>query len=106
MAEPILTARKRTSILLNRCFPKTYVPTYTLISHSNTPYAHCVERARRQDRIARWLGADLLVGAVSLLVWAERIVAHTRARVTLKRKEQREASPQMTGWVPDESAEA
>lgn len=103
---PVLTARKRTSILLNRCFPKAYVPIYTLISHSTTPYADCVERARRQDRIARWLGADLLVGAVSLLVWGERIVARTRACLMRKRKEQREGPRQLAGWRPDESAEA
>jgi len=103
---PVLTARKRTSILLNRCFPKAYVPIYTLISHSTTPYADCVERARRQDRIARWLGADLLVGAVSLLVWGERIVARASACLMWKRNKQREAPPQMAGWMPDESAEA
>ncbi|MDP9119926.1 MAG: FAD-dependent monooxygenase [Acidobacteriota bacterium] len=74
-----LTARKRALILLNRLFPRTVVPIYTLVTHSNLPYASCVERTRRQDRLARLLGADLLVGAMTLGVLVER--ARTRRQV-------------------------
>jgi kynurenine 3-monooxygenase len=69
-----VTARKRASILLNRLFPRAYVPIYTLISHSTIPYAHCVERAQRQDRFARWLGVDLLVAALGLGILARKIL--------------------------------
>jgi kynurenine 3-monooxygenase len=75
-----VTARKRTSILLNRLFPRAYVPIYTLISHSTVPYADCVERAARQDRIARWLGVDLLVAAMSLGILARQLLGRRRAR--------------------------
>jgi kynurenine 3-monooxygenase len=51
---PVVAARKQAAILLNRCFPSAYVPIYTLVSHTTTPYAECVERARQQDRIACW----------------------------------------------------
>jgi kynurenine 3-monooxygenase len=66
--QPIVTARKRISISLNRLFRQYSVPIYTMISHSTLPYAECVERHKRQERIARWLGLDLAVFLVSLWV--------------------------------------
>jgi hypothetical protein len=51
-----------------------------MVSHSNMPYADCVERARRQDWIARFLGLDLVVGAVALTVRARAALARRRAR--------------------------
>lgn len=74
---PIVTARKRTSIFLNKLFRQHSMPLYTMISHSTMPYAEAVERHRRQERIARWLGLDLIVGAVSL---------HVRLRLALARR--------------------
>jgi kynurenine 3-monooxygenase len=77
---PIVAARKRTSIFLNRLLGQHSVPLYTMVSHSNMPYADCVERARRQDWIARFLGLDLVVGAVALTVRARAALAGRRAR--------------------------
>ena len=77
--QPIVTARKRTSIFLNRLFRQHSVPLYTMVSHSTLPYAECVARHERQERIARWLGLDLAVGAVSLWVRARVALAHRRA---------------------------
>jgi kynurenine 3-monooxygenase len=76
---PIVTARKRTSIFLNKLFRQHSVPLYTMISHSTLPYAEAVERHRRQERIARWLGLDLVVGAVSLNVRLRTALAQRRA---------------------------
>jgi kynurenine 3-monooxygenase len=76
---PIVTARKRTSIILNKLFRQHSVPLYTMISHSTMPYAEAVERHRRQERIARWLGLDLIVGAVSLNVRLRMALAKRRA---------------------------
>jgi kynurenine 3-monooxygenase len=76
---PIVTARKRTSIFLNRLFGQHSVPLYTMISHSTMPYAEAVERHRRQERIARCLGLDLVVGAVSLQVRLRSALARRRA---------------------------
>jgi kynurenine 3-monooxygenase len=76
---PIVTARKRTSIFLNKLFGQHSVPLYTMISHSTMPYAEAVERHRRQERIARWLGLDLVVGAVSLQVRLRSALAARRA---------------------------
>jgi kynurenine 3-monooxygenase len=80
---PIVTARKRTSIFLNKLFRQHSVPLYTMISHSTMPYAEAVERHRRQERIARWLGLDLAVWAVSLNVRLRSALArHRAARLT------------------------
>lgn len=76
---PIVTARKRTSILLNKLFRQHSVPLYTMISHDTIPYTEAVERHRRQERIARWLGLDLIVWAVSLNVRLRTALAKRRA---------------------------
>lgn len=76
---PIVTARKRTSIFLNRLFRQHSVPLYTMISHSTMPYVEAVERHRRQERIARWLGLDLVEWAVSLNVRLRTALARRRA---------------------------
>jgi kynurenine 3-monooxygenase len=65
---PIVTARKRTAIFLNRLFRQHSVPLYTMISHSTMPLTECMEKHRRQERVARWLGLDVVVGLVSLWV--------------------------------------
>jgi kynurenine 3-monooxygenase len=76
---PIVTARKRTSIFLNKLFRQHSVPLYTMISHSTMPYVEAVERHRRQERIARWLGLDLVVWLVSLNVRLRTALAPRRA---------------------------
>jgi kynurenine 3-monooxygenase len=76
---PIVTARKRTSIFLNQLFRRHSVPLYTMISHSTMPYAEAVERHRRQERLARWMGLDLVVWAVSLNVRLRTALARRRA---------------------------
>jgi kynurenine 3-monooxygenase len=77
---PIVAARKSTSIFFNKLLGQHSLPLYTMVSHSNLPYADCVERARRQDRIARFLGLDLVVGAVALVVHLRNALARRRAR--------------------------
>jgi kynurenine 3-monooxygenase len=76
---PIVTARKRTSIFLNKLFRQHSVPLYTMISHSTLPYAEAVQQHKRQERIARALGLDLVVGAVSLNVRLRTLLAQRRA---------------------------
>ena len=76
---PVVTARKRTSIFLNKLFGQHSMPLYTMISHTTMPYAEAVERHRRQEKIARWLGLDLVVGAVSLQVRLRSALAKRRA---------------------------
>lgn len=56
-----LVAKKKVDLLLNNLMPGTWVPLYTLISHTTMPYADAIERAKKQNRIARFLGVDLLL---------------------------------------------
>ncbi|MEM7353040.1 MAG: NAD(P)/FAD-dependent oxidoreductase [Acidobacteriota bacterium] len=59
--DPRTTLRKRRDDLLGRLFPGRWIPLYTLIAHSRTPYAEAIERCKKQERIARWLGLDLVL---------------------------------------------
>ncbi len=56
---PLVGARKKADLFLNKLFPKSWIPLYTLISHSTVPYADAVERARKQRRVLGWTGIDL-----------------------------------------------
>jgi kynurenine 3-monooxygenase len=63
--------RKKFEILLHRLLPRWYVPLYTLITFTTTPYAEARRRARRQDRAVRaalLALAALILGVVLLLV--------------------------------------
>jgi kynurenine 3-monooxygenase len=63
--------RKKFEILLHRLLPRWYVPLYTLITFTPTPYAEARRRARRQDRAVRaalLALAALALGVVLLLV--------------------------------------
>ncbi|HEX2092098.1 MAG TPA: NAD(P)/FAD-dependent oxidoreductase [Longimicrobiaceae bacterium] len=64
---PVFRARKRVDLVLSRLFPGRWIPLYNMVVHSNMPYSEALERARRQDRIRRWSGLDLML-MVSLWV--------------------------------------
>jgi kynurenine 3-monooxygenase len=57
MRSPLRLARKRLDLLLHKAFPGTWVPLYTLVSHTTVPYGEALRRARRQDRVAAALAA-------------------------------------------------
>jgi kynurenine 3-monooxygenase len=59
--------QKRTQVLLHKLFPRWYLPLYTLVTFTRTPYAEAVRRARRQDRIVGAVVAGLL-GLVLLVL--------------------------------------
>ena len=64
--------RKKVEIFLHRLLPRWYLPLYTLITFTTTPYAAARRRARRQDRLVRAavLGlAALALAVVLYLVW-------------------------------------
>jgi kynurenine 3-monooxygenase len=56
--------KKRWEVFLHKLFPKWYLPLYTLVTFTRTPYAAAKARARRQDRIVH--GVLLLLGALVL----------------------------------------
>jgi kynurenine 3-monooxygenase len=64
--------RKKLDVFLHRLFPRWYLPLYTLVTFSRTPYADAVRRVRVQERVVgavvTGLAAVLLL-VVFLLVW-------------------------------------
>jgi kynurenine 3-monooxygenase len=56
--------KKRADVLLHKLLPRWYLPLYTLVTFTTTPYADARRRAHRQERIVRWL---LVVFVVALL---------------------------------------
>jgi kynurenine 3-monooxygenase len=53
--------RKKTEVLLHRLFPRWYLPLYTLVTFTRTPYADAVRRAHRQDRVVQTILGVLVV---------------------------------------------
>lgn len=54
---------------LHRLFPARFVPLYTMVTFSRTPYAEAVARARRQWRIVKLAAAAPVAAGLSLLLW-------------------------------------
>jgi kynurenine 3-monooxygenase len=57
---PWFLARKRVDAALHRLLPRTWLPLYSMITHSTMPYGDALARSRRQGR--------LLVGWIILLL--------------------------------------
>lgn len=55
---PDSVARKRFYLLMNRVFGDSFQPLHSIVSHTTIPYAECVTRAQRAERVARALGVD------------------------------------------------
>lgn len=66
---PLFNARKKVDVVMNRLFPWMWTPLYTMITHSTIPIADAVKRYRRQHRIGRLLGIDLLLMIVALFIF-------------------------------------
>ncbi|HZI20306.1 MAG TPA: NAD(P)/FAD-dependent oxidoreductase [Pyrinomonadaceae bacterium] len=62
---PRVALQKKIDFALHRLFPNRWVPLYTMISHSMTPYADAVERARRQQRLLTFCGVTALLDLVT-----------------------------------------
>jgi kynurenine 3-monooxygenase len=71
VSSPLFRLGKKLGILLHRLFPRWYIPLYTLITFTTTPYAAARRRARSQDRVVRATLATLAVvlAVVLYLVW-------------------------------------
>ncbi len=59
--------RKKLSTLLHKLAPRWYIPLYSLITFSRTPYAEARRRARRQVRWFQFAGAGLTITLLILL---------------------------------------
>ncbi len=52
---PMFILQKKMDLLLNRLFPRSWVPLYTLIMHTTLPYADAIERVERQEYIRNYI---------------------------------------------------
>jgi kynurenine 3-monooxygenase len=59
--------KKKLDLLLHKLFPRWYLPLYTLVTFTRTPYADARRRARKQERIVRALGWGALALVVLIL---------------------------------------
>jgi kynurenine 3-monooxygenase len=59
--------KKQWQNLLHKLFPKWYLPLYTLVTFTRTPYAEALKRARRQDRLVHGVLFLLLAILLGLL---------------------------------------
>ncbi|MEU4805399.1 NAD(P)/FAD-dependent oxidoreductase [Actinosynnema sp. NPDC023587] len=62
---PLFLARRKADLLLHRAFPRSWVPLYTLITHTTVPYGEALARARRQDRLLGAVTAALTGAALT-----------------------------------------
>jgi len=60
--------RKKWEKLLGKLFPRWYIPLYTLVTFTRTPYAQAVVRARRQNRIVASI-VGVVLGLMILILW-------------------------------------
>jgi kynurenine 3-monooxygenase len=63
---PRVALQKKIDFTLHKLFPNRWAPLYTMISHSMTPYADAVERARKQQRILNLCGVGVLLELVTI----------------------------------------
>jgi kynurenine 3-monooxygenase len=68
VGSPWFVARKRLDVALNRLMPKTWLPIYTMVSHTTMPYGEALARARRQNRILGGAAAALVL-AIGTGAW-------------------------------------
>lgn len=69
---PRVLARKKVDIFLNRLFPSSWLPAYTLIAHTNIPFGDAMARLRRQNRVGRWLGVDVATWVLASFISLRR----------------------------------
>lgn len=68
---PWFVAQKRLDVALNRLWPSTWLPLYTMVAHSTIPYADALGRARKQSRIlVGSLATTALVGVCGSVAYA------------------------------------
>ena len=60
--------KKKWEKLLGKLFPRWYVPLYTLVTFTRTPYAEAVDRARRQSRIVIGV-VGVVLGLAVFILW-------------------------------------
>ena len=71
---PVLLARKKMDSLLHKLFQDSWMPLYTLISHTTIPYADALDRYERQCRRGRLLGLDIALATVAGCIYGDQVI--------------------------------
>jgi kynurenine 3-monooxygenase len=84
---PLFVARKKVEVVLSKVFPRAWTPLYSMMSHTNMPYADALKRSQKQNRIARFLGLDVVLlsaaGAVVAWTYSKKIKKKFKGKVDL-----------------------
>jgi kynurenine 3-monooxygenase len=81
LASPLFLARKKADLALNRVLGDRWLPLYTMISHTTTPYAEALRRSRRQNTALAWFAGT---AATTTGTAAALLVRHMARRVKRK----------------------
>lgn len=65
VASPLFLVRKKADLVLNRILGRRWVPLYTMISHTTTPYTDALARSRRQNTTLAWVAGVTAAGAAT-----------------------------------------
>jgi kynurenine 3-monooxygenase len=71
---PVLLARKKIDSVLHKLFQDSWMPLYTLISHTNIPYAEALDRYERQCRRGRLLGLDIVWATMAGCIYGDQVI--------------------------------
>ncbi len=66
---PLFAVRKKIDLMLNKLFPNSWLPLYTMIAHSTMPYGEAKARAIRQQKVIYVAVAVLAIGIGTGLVF-------------------------------------
>jgi kynurenine 3-monooxygenase len=68
---PWFVARKRLDLILNRIWPRSWLPLYTMIAHTTMPYGQALARAQRQERllVGSICSLSIALAAITTIVW-------------------------------------
>ncbi|CRK62222.1 Kynurenine 3-monooxygenase [Alloactinosynnema sp. L-07] len=78
LASPLFLARKKADLALNKVLGDRWVPLYTMISHTTTPYADALRRSRRQNTTLAWVACAVATGTAAA---GTALVRHLARRV-------------------------
>jgi kynurenine 3-monooxygenase len=68
VSSPLFRLKKKLQVLLHKLFPRWYLPLYTLVTFTRTPYAQAWRRAKRQDALVRLALAGLGLCVVAVVL--------------------------------------
>jgi kynurenine 3-monooxygenase len=68
VASPVFLARKKLGRWLHRLFPGWFVPIYTMVTFTLTPYAEAVRHSRTQNRVVTAISVVVATALVALIV--------------------------------------